>query len=55
MNQYANEAIRGCLQGQLLSDFCEEWTCFTGEQITAIFYGEISQFGSKLVVHNVKT
>ena len=37
MNQYANEAIRGCLQGQLLSDFCEEWTCFTGEQITAIF------------------
>ena len=37
MNQYANEAIRGCLQGQLLSEFCEEWTCFTGEQITAIF------------------
>ena len=36
MNQYGNEAIRGCLQGQLLSDFCEEWMCFTGEQITAI-------------------
>ena len=37
MNQYANEAIRGYLQGQLLSFFCEKWTCFTGEQITAIF------------------
>ena len=38
MNQYANEAIRGCLQGQLLSDFCEEWMSFTEEQITAIFF-----------------
>ena len=38
MNQYVNEVIRGCLQGQLLSDFCEEWMCFTEEQITAIFF-----------------
>ena len=38
MNQYANEATRGCLQGQLLSEFCEERTCFTEEQITAIFF-----------------
>ena len=37
MNQYANEAIRGCLQGQLLSEFCEEQMCSTEEQITAIF------------------
>ena len=47
MNQYANEATQGCLQGQLLSEFCEEWMCFTEERITAIFfYGKISQFGS---------
>ena len=37
MNQYVNEATRGRLQGQLLSEFCEERTCFTEEQITAIF------------------
>ena len=37
MNQYANEAVQDCLQGQLLSEFFEEWMCFTGEQITAIF------------------
>ena len=38
MNQYVNEATQGCLQGQLLSEFCKERTCFTEEQITAIFF-----------------
>ena len=32
MNQYANEATRGCLQGQLLSGICKERTCFTEQQ-----------------------